>query len=127
MVSVLDHHHPGKVSGDVDESAVLRKALQRAGEELGLSKRVLAQAVGKAPSFFDPRQRTSPVAPRTYQRIGLMLRLHDGLSSLVGNNVEHMRGWMGAWNRHTGGTPAQQLKDPDQLEKLVDYLEDFDR
>lgn len=48
-----------------------------------------------------------------------MLRLHDSLSSLVGNDVGHMRGWMGALNWPTGGIPANQLKDLDQLEKLI--------
>lgn len=116
----------GKIPGDVDENAVLRQVLQRVGEELGLNERVLAQAVGEVPSFFDPGQATSLIAPSTYQRIGLMLRLHDSLSSLMGNDVEHMHGWMGALNRHTGGIPAKQLKDPDQLGKLVGYLEVFD-
>ena len=111
--------------GNGDKHAVLWQALQRAGEGLGLSQRVLTQAVGEVPSFFDPGRRTSPIAPRTYQRIGLMLRLHDSLSSLMGNNVEHMRGWMGAWNWPTGGIPAKQLEDPDQLGKLVCYLEAF--
>lgn len=114
-----------KSLGKMEENAVLRRALQHAGKELGLSKRVLAQAVGEAPSFFDPGQGTSPIAPRTYQRIGLMLRLHDSLSSLVGNDVGHMRGWMGALSWPTGGIPAKQLKDLDQLEKLVFYLEAF--
>ena len=116
-----------KSLGKMEENAVLRRALQHAGKELGLSKQALAQAVGEIPSFFDPGQETSPIAPCTYQRIGLMLRLHDSLSSLVGHNVEHMRGWMGALNWPTGWIPAKQLKDPDQLEKLVSYLEAFDR
>ena len=106
----------------MEENAVLRRALQPAGKELGLSKRILAQALGEAPSFFDPGQGTSPVAPRTYQRIGLMLRLYDSLSSLVGNDVGHMRGWMGALNWPTGGIPAKQFKSLDQLEKLVFHL-----
>ena len=115
----------GKISGEVHENAEWRRALQHAGKELGLSKQALAQAVDEAPSFFDPGQGTSPIAPRTYQRIGLMLRLHDSLSSLVENDVGHMRGCMGALNWPTGGIPAKQLKDPDQLEKLVSYLEAF--
>ena len=105
--------------------AALLGVLQRAGKDLGLSEQDLAQSVGEAPSFFDPRQRTSPVARRTYQRIGLMLRLHDSLSSLVGHDVKHMRGWMGALNRPTGGIPAKQLSDPEKLGKLVRYLEAF--
>ena len=55
----------GKSLGNMEENAVLRRTLQRARKELGLSKRVLAQAVGEAPSFFDPGQGTSPIAPRT--------------------------------------------------------------
>ncbi len=54
-----------------------------------------------------------------------MLRLHDSLSSLVGSDVGHMHGWMGALNWPTGGIPAKQLNDPDQLGKVVSYLEAF--
>ena len=126
-ISPAERNHTieaARVPDDMDRAALLG-VLQRAGEDLGLSKRALAQSVGEAPSFFDPRQKTSPVAPRTYQRIGLMLRLHDSLSSLVGHDAEHMRGWMGALNRPTGGIPAKQLSDLEQLGKLVRYLEAF--
>ena len=60
-------------------------------------------------------------------RIGLMLRLYTRLSSLVGNNVEHMGGWMGTSNQHTGGIPAKQLKNSHQLERLVGHLEAVER
>ena len=127
-ISPAERNHTieaARVPDDMNRDAALRRVLQRAGEDLGLSEQDLAQSVGEAPSFFDSRQRTSPVARRTYQRIGLMLRLHDSLSSLVGHDVEHMRGWMGALNRPTGGIPAKQLKNPEQLAKLVRYLEAF--
>ena len=117
----------GKMPGMDQNNTVLRQALQHVGEELGLSQQVLVQAVGETSSFFDPARKTAFIAPRIYQRIGLMLRLHHSLSSLVGNNVKHMRGWIGTSNRHTGGIPANQLKNLDQLERLVGYLESFDR
>ena len=124
--SLVERNYTIEAAGVIDgmkRNAALRRVLQRAGEDLGLSEQDLAQSVGEAPSFFDSRQRTSPVARRTYQRIGLMLRLHDSLSSLVGHDVKHMRGWMGALNRPTGGIPAKQLSDPEKLGKLVRYLE----
>jgi len=37
----------------LDGSVVLRKALQRAGEELGLTAQEVAQAVGKSRTFFE--------------------------------------------------------------------------
>ena len=125
---ILDEARP--TSGDSPEqrheNAVLRRALQQAGKDLGLSEPDLAKAVGERPSFFASSQKTAPIASTTYLRIGLMLRLHESLSSLVGENVEHMRGWMRARNRQTGSIPAQQLNDPNQLEKLVCYFEALD-
>lgn len=112
-------------SRDPRTNAVLRQALQQVGAELGLSDSELARAVGQEAPFLDPAQETAPIDDDAYRRIGLMLRLHESLSAVLGHNRQYMRGWMGAWNNYTDGRPAQQLEDPQKLDELVEYVEAF--
>jgi len=107
----------------LNESLVLRKALQRAGEELGLSAQESAQAIGKSRTFFEQARAQSRIDRHTQRMIALVLRLHRSLSALVGDDTELMRHWINTANRHTGGIPRQQLQDPEQLVELVHYLD----
>ena len=65
----------------------------------------------------------SSMDPHTQQMIASVLRLHRSLSALVGGDITLMRHWMATANRHTGGVPREQLQDPGQLVKLVQYLD----
>lgn len=107
----------------LDEGLVLRRALQHAGEELGLSAQDTARAIGKSRTFFEQARAQSRIDPHTRQMIALVLRLHRSLSALVGDDTELMRHWIDTANRHTGGIPRQQLQDPEQLVELVQYLD----
>lgn len=55
--------------------------------------------------------------------IALVLRVHRAPSALVGDDTAQRRHWMGTPNRHTGGTPAEQLRDPEQLVGVLQYLD----
>lgn len=114
---------PQEASPALDEGVVLRKALQRAGEELGLTAQEVAQAVGKSRTFFESARAQARIDSHTRQMIALVLRLHRSLSALVGDDVTLMRHWMATANRHTGGCPREQLQDPEQLVELVQYLD----
>ena len=46
------HELTNATASGLNESLVLRKAQQRAGEELGLSAQESAQAIGKSRTFF---------------------------------------------------------------------------
>jgi hypothetical protein len=107
----------------LNESLVLRKALQRAGDELGLSAQETAQAVGKSRTFFEQARAQSRIDRHTQQMIALVLRLHRSLSALVGEDPELMLHWINTANRHTGGIPREQLQDPEHLVELVQYLD----
>ena len=107
----------------LSEGLVLRKALQRAGEELGLSAQETAQAIGRSRTFFEQARAQSRIDRHTQQMMALVLRLHRSLSALVGDDIELMRHWIATANRHTGGIPRQQLQDPEQLVELVQYLD----
>jgi len=107
----------------VNGNLVLRKALQRAGEELGLSAKETAQAIGKSRTFFEQARAQSRIDLHTQRMMALVLRLHRSLSALVGDDTELMRHWINTANRHTGGLPREQLQDPEQLVELVHYLD----
>ena len=95
----------GEAPSVLNGSLVLRKALQRAGEELGLSAQETAQAIGKSRTFFEQARAQSRIDLHTQRMIALVLRLHRSLSALVGDDTELMRHWINTANCHTGGLP----------------------
>lgn len=113
----------GAAASAVNGSLVLRKSLQRAGEELGLTAQETAQAIGKSRTFFEQARAHSRIDLHTQRMIALVLRLHRSLSALVGDDTALMRHWINTANRHTGGVPREQLQDPEQLVELVQYLD----
>jgi hypothetical protein len=113
----------GAAASAVNGSLVLRKALQRAGEELGLTAQETAQAIGKSRTFFEHARAHSRIDLHTQRMIALVLRLHRSLSALVGDDTSLMRHWINTANRHTAGVPREQLQDPEQLVELVQYLD----
>ena len=114
---------PSETTSSVNENVLLRKALQRAGEELGLTAQETAQAIGKSRTFFEQSRAQGRIDPHTRQMIALVLRLHRSLSALVGDDTALMRHWLDTANRHTRGIPRKQLQNPEQLVELVQYLD----
>jgi len=114
---------PSEAASGVNENVLLRKALQRAGEELGLTAQETAQAIGKSRTFFEHGRAQARIDSHTRQMIALVLRLHRSLSALVGDDTALMRHWLETANRHTSGIPLQQLQHPEQLVELVQYLD----
>lgn len=113
----------GREAAAIDDNALLRVALQRAGEELGLTAQEATEAIGKSRTFFEKSRQSSRIDSHTRKMIALVLRVHRSLSALVGDDTALMRHWMGTPNRHTGGVPRQQLQDPQQLVELLQYLD----
>ena len=113
----------GAAASAVNGSLVLRKALQRAGEELGLTAQETAQVIGKSRTFSEQARAHSRIDLHTQRMIALVLRLHRSLSALAGDDTALMRHWINTANRHTGGVPREQLQDPEQLVELVHYLD----
>lgn len=110
---------PAAPAVTLNKDPVLLKAWRRAGEELGLSAQEIHQAIGNDKNV----QRRGSMDPHMRQTIALVLRLHRNLSALVGHDITLMQHWIATANHHTGGVPRQQLQDPVQLVKLVQYLD----
>ena len=113
----------GEEPSGLNGSLGLRKALQCAGEELGLSAQETAQAIGKSRAFFEQARAQSRIDLHTQRMIALVLRLHRSTWALVGDDTELMRHWVNTANRPTGGLPREQLQDSEQLVELVQYLD----
>ena len=81
-------------AGGVNGNLVLRKALQRAGEELGLSAQETAQAIGKSRTFFEQARAQSRIDLHTQRMIALpreQLQDPEQLVELV-HYLDAMRG-----------------------------------
>ena len=104
-----------------DPSAVLGKATLRAAERMGLSRSELAVIVGRdrssiSRSGIDPDSKSGELAL-------LLLRCYRSLAVLVDDNKRQLREWLESPNRHTGGTPREQLKNIAGLVTVTEYLD----
>lgn len=104
-----------------EAASVLTEALLSAGDYLGLTKAELGAAIGKDRTIFS----RGKVAPETKSgELALMLiRCYRSLYALVGGDRDQMRHWMHTPNRHTGGVPAEQIKNVQGLVRVMEYLD----
>lgn len=104
----------------VDNPTVLSKALVNAGKGLGMSQAELGKVIGKDRTSIsrglDPTSKAGELAL-------LLIRCYRSLFVLVGGKTEDMKHWMHTENRHTGGTPAEQVKTVQGLTRVVEYLD----
>ncbi|HMU89910.1 MAG TPA: MbcA/ParS/Xre antitoxin family protein [Pseudomonadales bacterium] len=103
------------------EQVVLTKALLNAGKALGLTQAQLGQVIGKDRTAIsrggvDPDSKAGELAL-------LLIRCYRSLYVLVGGDVAQMRHWMQSENRHTGGIPAQQIRQVQGLLTVLEYLD----
>lgn len=104
----------------VEQRAVLTKALLNAGKELGLSQTIIGHIIGKDRTTLsrgvDPNSKAGELAK-------LFLRCYRSLYVLVGGNPEDMKHWIHTKNRHTGGVPFDQIQTVTGLSLIVSYLD----
>ena len=108
------HSHP-------DGASVLAEALIHAGQALGLTQSELGAIIGKDRSAIS-RGRIDP-ASKAGELALLLIRAYRALYVLMGGNTAHMHHWMQTENLHTGGIPAQQLRQVQGLVSVVEYLD----
>lgn len=103
-----------------DERAVLSKAFLNAGKALGMPRGVLGQVIGKDRTSIgrglDPASKSGELAL-------LVIRCYRSLYVLVGGEPEAMRHWMHTENWHTGGVPAEQVRQVAGLVRVLEYLD----
>jgi len=103
------------------KAQVLATAFLNAGKELGLSQSVLVEIIDRDRSSIS----RNGISPNTNSgKLALMLiRVYRSLFVLMGGNNTHIKHWMVTQNLHTGGIPAEQVRDISYLVKIVEYLD----
>ncbi len=111
-------------SSDAD-GVVLAKALFRAADACGLSRRTLAAMTGLSEATLSRAARGRPIDPATKEgELALgFLRAFRSLDALVGGEAAQARAWMHAENRHLGGVPADLVTTAAGLFHVVEYLD----
>ncbi|RLA22712.1 MAG: XRE family transcriptional regulator [Gammaproteobacteria bacterium] len=99
---------------------VLSKALLRAGTALKLTQSDLAKIVGKDRATLKNGIRPDSISG---QLASLVIRLYRSLYVLVGGKSADMQHWLKTENRHTRGTPREQIKTVTGLTEIVNYLD----
>jgi hypothetical protein len=104
-----------------DAGETLTKALLSAGRALGLTQDDLGAIIGRDRTVFrrgglDPQSKAGELAL-------LLIRAYRSLYALVGGQGEDLEHWMHTANRHTGGTPAEQVRSVAGLVHVVEYLD----
>lgn len=102
------------------DSEVLADALLAAGKRLGLSDADIA-AITRRPidSLFYPLDPTS----ESGQLALLLIRIYQALHSMTGGDPSFMLHWLSTDNRHIGGVPSKQIRDPERIAVVTSYLE----
>jgi hypothetical protein len=108
-------------------AAVLTKAYLRAGDELGMTGREMAQVLGTSEATLSrmKRDHSSFLAPGTKARelALLFVRIFRGLDAILGGNPDKSRAWFHAHNRHLGRSPAELVRTVEGITDVVRYLD----
>lgn len=102
------------------DNEVLAEALLAAGRSLGLTQAVIGEVVGRDRTSL---KRALDPASKSGQLALLLVRIYRSLFALVGGEPDQMRHWMITANRHTGGVPAEQVRTPEGLVTVANYLD----
>jgi hypothetical protein len=109
-----------------EPAEVLRKALLRAGERLGLAQKDIGEIVGLSGAsvsrlaagklVLEPESKNGELAL-------LFLRVFRALDAVVGGNEEKARAWFFAKNTHVGGVPNERARTIEGLVHVAEYLD----
>jgi len=106
--------------------SVVRKALVRAAQELGLTQVELGGVLGaSAATISRTFAGERDVDPRSAEGRNALLfvRLFRSLDALLGGDAAQARLWLRAQNHHLGGAPLALLSTTQGLVHVAEYLD----
>jgi transcriptional regulator with XRE-family HTH domain len=109
----------------VDAGLVLGKAVARAAERLGVSRRELAAAIGISEATLSRVTRGKPIDPESKagELAILFVRLFRSLDAMVGGDEAQARAWLRADNAHLGAPPVDLVLRAEGLVRVIGYLD----
>jgi uncharacterized protein (DUF2384 family) len=118
--------NPSLSARDPATSAVLTKAVLRAGDHLSLSSVALAEIVGLSGSTITRmRKGTYALNPndKAFELSALFVRLYRALDALVGGDDFVARKWLDAENSVLSDKPLNLIRTVRGLTRVLDYLD----
>ena len=108
-----------------DPAAVLTKALLRAGDQLGLTRKALGRIIGVSEASMSRLTGGRRIDPdsKEGELALLLLRLFRSLDPLGGGDAGRARSWFEAHNLHLGGIPSEMVATAEGLVDVTQYLD----
>lgn len=121
----MSHTHAVDRAG-LSEGSVLGKAVARVAEQLGLSGRLLAGAIGiSEPTVSRLRKGefTLERGSKPFELAVLLVRLYRSLDAIVGGDDTAARVWLRNENTMLGGKPIEKIQTISGLVDVIAYLD----
>lgn len=112
---------PASVDQQLNDSAVVKKAVRATAAKLGLSLVLLSEVTGVRREVFS-RERER-LGPKQIELCLLVIRVARSLSALLDGNDEQMKHWIKTENRAFNATPLDMMKSVQGLARTVQYLD----
>lgn len=109
-----------------DSGAVVVRALLRAADLLGLSRKDTARIIGvSAATMSRLAAGERPLLPdsKPGECALLLIRIFRSLDALLGGKEQDVRAWFHAANTHLGGVPAARVQTVAGLVHVAEYLD----
>ena len=103
---------------EITPEKIIAKALSNVSIRLGINANDLTEIVGDFEPFSDMSEDSE-----TSKRALLVLRIYKSLQSEFRCDFEQMQRWLTTDNDAAGGVPIAQMKTPEGLREVVQYLE----
>lgn len=105
----------------VNKNKVLAKSVLKVADLLKVSQDDLVTILGidlrlSCNSELDPKSESG-------KRALILIRIFKLLYALSGNDVSQIQHFMKNFNKGTSGIPAEQIKDPESLIAVLEFLE----
>lgn len=115
-------------SPPTSQQAVLREALLRSGDFLGLTTRELAGIVGVSASTLTRLRRgDARLEPngKPWELARLFVKLVVGLGTLTGTDEQAARQWLDNYNHDLNAVPRERIRSIVGLTDTVEYVGQF--
>ncbi len=115
--------HP---QSEADRASVLTRAVLRAAERLGLSRRELADTLGLSPATLSRMYQgryTLDEKSKTWELAALLVRLYRGLDAITAGDETSQRAWMRNPNLDLHRPPVELITTVAGLAHTVTYVD----
>ncbi|WP_306113166.1 MULTISPECIES: XRE family transcriptional regulator [unclassified Roseovarius] len=103
---------------------VVAKAVFNAAQELGLSQRELAQAIGVSEATVSRMKDGGFLLQgKPFELATCVIRIFRSLDAIAGADPDTIRGWMTNGNADLGGIPRQMVVQATGLIAVMNYLD----